>query len=276
MPAYFHLLAPCVGLEGWLCSARFLFRPPLIVPVRLRIILLFGFDVSLTFQRLPISPSSLTLLDRVKLDELGLVRALQAGDEQVFSAVMDWYSGSLMRLALSFVPSRAVAEEVVQETWMGVFESIHRFERRSSFQTWLFRILTNRAKTRGIRESRYQPVGLSASSGDTDEGPSLEDSLFVTEGSRMGHWKDPPDVWEPDTPERVLLSKECRAAIEQAIESLPATQRQVIILRDIEGVGSEEVCNILEISETNQRVLLHRARTRVRRELSPYIQGDNT
>ncbi|MEO8328273.1 MAG: sigma factor, partial [Nitrospirota bacterium] len=102
------------------------------------------FVVSLSSQRLPISLSPHTVHDTLKLDEPGLVRALQAGDEQVFAAVMDWYSGSLLRLALSFVPSRAVAEEVVQETWMGVFEGIHRFESRSSFKTWLFRILTNR------------------------------------------------------------------------------------------------------------------------------------
>jgi RNA polymerase sigma-70 factor (ECF subfamily) len=225
---------------------------------------------------LSISPSPLTVHDTLKLDEPGLVQALQAGDEQVFAAVMDWYSGSLLRLAMSYVPSRAVAEEVVQETWMGVFEGIHRFESRSSFKTWLFRILTNRAKTRGIRESRYESSGLSTSSMDADEGPSLEDSLFVVEGSGTGHWKDPPHAWEPDTPERALLSKECRAAIEHAIERLPATQRQVMTLRDIEGVSSEEVCNILEISETNQRVLLHRARTKVRRELAPYVQGDKT
>jgi len=205
---------------------------------------------------------------------MGLVQALQAGDERVFAAVMDWYSGSLLRLAMSYVPSRAVAEEVVQETWMGVFEGIHRFESRSSFKTWLFRILTNRAKTRGVRESRYEPSGLTTSSTDADERPSLEDSLFVAEGSGKGHWIDPPQSWEPDTPERVLLSKECRAAIEKAIEGLPVTQRQVITLRDIEGVSSEEICNILGISETNQRVLLHRARTKVRRELEPYIQED--
>jgi len=216
------------------------------------------------------------VLDRLNLDEPGLIQALQAGDERVFAAVVDWYSGSLLRLALSYVPSRAVAEEVVQETWMGVFEGIHRFERRSSFKTWLFRILTNRAKTRGIRERRYEPFGPSGSSLDADEGPSLEDALFVAEGSGMGHWNEPPQAWEPDTPERVLLSKECRAAIEQAIERLPATQRQVIILRDIEGVSSEEICNILEISKTHQRVLLHRARTKVRRELAPYVQGDKT
>jgi RNA polymerase sigma-70 factor, ECF subfamily len=210
----------------------------------------------------------------LNLDEPGLVQALQAGNKQVFSAVMEKYSGSLLRLALAYVSSRAVAEEVVQETWMGVFEGIHRFESRSSFKTWLFRILTNRAKTRGIRESRYEPVGLSAASPNVDEGSFLEDSLFVAEGSGRGHWRDPPQAWEPDTPERVLLSKECRMAIEHAIERLPATQRQVITLRDIEGVSSGEVCNILEISETNQRVLLHRARTRVRRELDSYVRGD--
>ena len=216
-----------------------------------------------------------SLPESMKLDEAGLVQALQEGDEQAFSAVMDLYSGSLLRLAMSFVPSRAVAEEVVQETWMGVLEGIGRFEGRSSFKTWLFRILTNRAKTRGTRERRYEPFGLSGSDSDGDDGPSLEDSLFVTEGSGKGHWADPPQGWEPDTPERALLSKECRMAIEQAIDGLPETQRQVITLRDVEGVSAEEVCNILSISETNQRVLLHRARTKVRRVLDPYVRGDN-
>jgi RNA polymerase sigma-70 factor (ECF subfamily) len=223
-----------------------------------------------------ISRSPLTVHESLKLDETGLVQALQAGDERVFAAVMDWYSGSLLRLAMSYVPSRAVAEEVVQETWMGVLEGIHRFESRSSFKTWLFRILSNRAKTRGIRESRYEPFGLSSSPEEADEGHSVEDSLFIAEGSRYGHWKEPPQGWEPDTPERVLLSKECREAIERAIESLPATQRLVMTLRDIEGISSEEVCNILEISETNQRVLLHRARAKVRRVLEPYVQVRKT
>ena len=216
-----------------------------------------------------------TLQETIQLDEVGLVQALQRGDEAVFSAVMDWYSGSLLRLAMAYVPSRAVAEEVVQETWMGVLEGIGRFEGRSSFKTWLFRILTNRAKTRGIRERRYEPFGL-AGSGEGDEGPSLEDSLFVAEGSRKGHWIDPPQGWEPDTPERALLSKECRMAIEKAIDGLPGNQRQVITLRDVEGVSAEEVCNILTISETNQRVLLHRARTKVRRVLDSYVHGGNT
>ena len=207
------------------------------------------------------------------LDDAELVQALQRGDEQVFATAMETYSGSLLRLAMSFVPSRAVAEEVVQETWMGVLEGIGRFESRSSFKTWLFRILTNRAKTRGTRERRYEPFGLPGSGTDGDEGPSLEDSLFVTEGSGKGHWADPPQGWEADTPERALLSKECRMAIEEAINRLPDNQRQVITLRDVEGVGAEEVCNILSISETNQRVLLHRARTKVRTVLDPYVRG---
>ena len=216
-----------------------------------------------------------TLQETIQLDEAGLVEALQRGDDAVFTVVMDWYSGPLLRLAMAYVPSRAVAEEVVQETWMAVLEGIARFEGRSSFKTWLFRILTNRAKTRGTRERRYEPFGLPGSDSDGDEGPSLEDSLFVAEGSGEGYWIAPPQAWEPDTPERALLSKECRTAIEEAINGLPDTQRQVITLRDVEGVSAEEVCNILTISETNQRVLLHRARTRVRRVLDPYVRGGN-
>ena len=214
-----------------------------------------------------------SIQEPIQLDEAALVQGLQRGDEKVFTSVMDSYSGSLLRLAMAFVPSRAVAEEVVQEPWMGVLEGIGRFEGRSSFKTWLFRILTNRAKTRGTRERRYEPFGLPGGDSDGDDGPSLEDSLFVAEGSRVGHWADPPQGWEADTPERVLLSKECRAAIEQAIDGLPDNQRQVMTLRDIEGVSAEEVCNILSLSETNQRVLLHRARTKVRKVLDPYVRG---
>ncbi len=208
-----------------------------------------------------------------RLAEADVVQALRRGDEAVFSAMMDAYSGSLLRLAMAFVPSRAVAEEVVQETWMGVLEGIGRFEGRASFKTWLFRILTNRAKTRGIRERRYEPVGLTGSDPESDDGPSLEDSLFVAEGAGKGHWVDPPQGWASDTPERALLSKECRQAIEDAITVLPDMQRQVITLRDVEGASAEDVCNILSISETNQRVLLHRARLKVRRILDPYVRG---
>lgn len=203
-------------------------------------------------------------------DDAVVIKGLQEGNERIFEMVVDRYSGSLLRLALAYVPSRAVAEEVVQETWLGVFEGIGRFEGRSSFQTWLFRILSNRAKTRGVRESRYESMGLGTAD-DPDEGPPLESSLFVTEGSGAGHWKVPPQDWEPDTPERALLSKECRETIEGAIAALPSMQRQVMTLRDLEGVSSEDICNIVGISETNQRVLLHRARNKVRRLLNRYM-----
>ena len=203
-------------------------------------------------------------------DDAVVIKGLQEGNEHIFEMVVDRFSGSLLRLALAYVPSRAVAEEVVQETWLGVFEGIGRFEGRSSFQTWLFRILSNRAKTRGVRESRYESIGLGTAD-DPEEGPSLESSLFVTEGSGTGHWKVPPRDWEADTPERALLSKECRETIESAITALPSMQRQVMTLRDLEGVSSEDICNIVGISETNQRVLLHRARNKVRRLLNHYM-----
>ncbi len=161
-------------------------------------------------------------LSTSNLDDATIINGLQQGDEKIFEYVVGRYSGSLLRVAMAFVPSRAVAEEVVQETWLGVFEGISRFEGRSSFQTWLFRILSNRAKTRGVRENRYEPMGL-GSAGDQEEGPSVEETLFVTAGSRAGHWKVPPAEWEPDTPERALLSKECREMIEAAISALPVT-----------------------------------------------------
>lgn len=202
-----------------------------------------------------------------------IIKGLQEGNEQIFEMVVDRYAGSLLRLAMAYVSSRAVAEEVVQETWLGVFEGVGRFEGRSSFQTWLFRIGSNRAKTRGIRESRYEPMGLGTAS-DAEESSSVEASLFVMEGSGAGHWKIPPKDWEPDTPERALLSKECREMIEGAIAALPWMQRQVITLRDLEGVSSEDICNIVGISETNQRVLLHRARTKVRRILNHYLSDE--
>lgn len=207
------------------------------------------------------------------LDDSAIIKGLQEGNERVFEQVVERYSASLLRLAMAYVASRAIAEEVVQETWMGVFEGIGRFEGRSTFQTWLFRIVSNRAKTRGVRESRYEPVGWGYHA-DAEDGVNLEERLFVGEGTQKGHWKTPPQYWEADTPERALLSKECRKTIEEAIASLPPTQRQVMTLRDLEGVSSEDTCNILGVSETNQRVLLHRARTKVRHLLAQYVDAD--
>ncbi len=206
-------------------------------------------------------------------DDLEQLEALRNGDERAFASLVDRYYGSLLRLAMAYVPSRAVAEEVVQETWVGVLEGLSRFEGRSSLKTWIFRILTNRAKTRGQRERRYEPMGLGGDSGDNSDGPAVDPDRFLKSGYFVDHWVSQPNVWEDETPERLLLSKETRAQIEKAIEALPPTQRQVITLRDIEEVSSQEVCNILDITETNQRVLLHRARSKVRRTLEPYMEG---
>lgn len=206
-------------------------------------------------------------------DDLEQLEALRNGDERAFASLVDRYYGSLLRLAMAYVPSRAVAEEVVQETWVGVLEGLSRFEGRSSLKTWIFRILTNRAKTRGQRERRYEPMGLGGDSGDNPDGPPVDPDRFLKSGYFVDHWVSQPNAWEDETPERILLSKETRAQIEKAIEALPPTQRQVITLRDIEEVSSQEVCNILDITETNQRVLLHRARSKVRRTLEPYMEG---
>lgn len=206
-------------------------------------------------------------------DDLEQLEALRNGDERAFASLVDRYYGSLLRLAMAYVPSRAVAEEVVQETWVGVLEGLSCFEGRSSLKTWIFRILTNRAKTRGQRERRYEPMGLGGDSGDNPDGPAVDPDRFLKSGYFVDHWVSQPNAWEDETPERLLLSKETRAQIEKAIEALPPTQRQVITLRDIEEVSSQEVCNILDITETNQRVLLHRARSMVRRTLEPYMEG---
>ncbi len=206
-------------------------------------------------------------------DEQVLVEALRQGDEAAFGFLIDTYYGSLLRLAMAYVPSRAVAEEVVQETWMGVLESLPRFEGRSSVKTWMFRILTNRAKTRGKRESRYESLDTGDGHSDGGDEGWREPERFQSSGALAGHWIILPSMWDEETPERLLLSKESRMLIEQAIDALPPVQGQVITLRDLDGVDSKEVCNILDVTETNQRVLLHRARSRVRKMIEPQLNN---
>ena len=209
------------------------------------------------------------------LSDSQLLEGLQKGDEAAFETLIDRYHGSLLRLAKSFVRTHDVAEEVVQETWMGVLGGLEGFEGRSSLKTWIFTILTNKAKTRGIREDRSVPFSsLSNPANDPDE-PAVDPERFLKTGPWTGHWATPPNPWDDETPERLLLSKESLENIEKAFESLPPNQKQVIILRDVEGMTSEEVCAMFEISDSNQRVLLHRARSKVRRTLEQYLEGNS-
>ncbi|MBI4483431.1 MAG: RNA polymerase sigma factor [Acidobacteria bacterium] len=201
----------------------------------------------------------------VSTDERALVKALLAGNEEAFSAVVERHHPGLLRLATAVVRNRAVAEEVVQETWLAVLESLPQFEGRSSLKTWIFRILMNRARRRAERELRYVPLGAATDLEDTEA--ALDPARF----DRNGQWIDSPRKWDEHTPERLLLSAEALAVIDQALSELPAAQRQVLTLRDVEGCSSDEVCNVLEISESNQRVLLHRARSRLRRALEKYL-----
>jgi RNA polymerase sigma-70 factor, ECF subfamily len=213
-------------------------------------------------------PPSRTLRDPMRKgsDESKLVAALRAGDEQAFMELVDRYGPSMLRLARTFVSSRAIAEEVVQETWLGVLKGIGRFEGRSSLKTWIFRILANVARTKGERESRSLPFSSFEAAG-SDE-PAVDPSRFDAGGA----WSSPPASWE-DVPEDRLLSQEALGSIDAAIAMLPPAQRTVITLRDVNGWSSDEVCNVLDISETNQRVLLHRARAKVRRALEAQLSG---
>ena len=194
-----------------------------------------------------------------------LVAALRAGDEAAFKQLIDRYHGSLVRVAQAYVPTRALAEDVAQETWLAVLEGLDRFEGRSSLKTWLFRILTNRAKTRGMRERRSLPF----SAFDSDDAVD-PDRFRGPDEPWPGHWSAPPRGF----PEERLLAQETRGVIEDAIRGLPETQRTVITLRDVEGWSADEVCNALTLSETNQRVLLHRARSSVRAALERYLEDD--
>src|SRR5436305_8347390 len=203
----------------------------------------------------------------VSAEELRLVEALRSGKESAFVSLVERYHTSMLRLAMIFVPTQSVAEEVVQEAWMGVLQGLDRFEGRSSLKTWIFRILTNRAKTRAQREGRSVPFSsLSEFNSDLAE-PAVEPERFRGPDQQWpGHWISFPRSWD-EIPEERILSQETLRCIHEAIDGLPYGQREVITLRDIEGWPSDETCNLLGVSEANQRVLLHRARSRVRRAL---------
>ncbi|MFD1938183.1 MULTISPECIES: RNA polymerase sigma factor [Nonomuraea] len=189
-----------------------------------------------------------------------VVTALRAGDEAMFAVLLDTWSGGLLRVARSYVSTDHSAEEVVQDTWLAVIGGIDCFEGRSSVKTWVYRILVNTAKKRGVRESRTLPwSAFEQDGGSAGLGPVPP-----------GGWKEVPAAWP--TPEGEALASEVRELIAEALTRLPPRQRIVITLRDVEGCTSDEVCEILEISAANQRVLLHRARATVRDRLADYFE----
>ena len=198
-----------------------------------------------------------------------LIAALSRGDADAFAALVDRHGSAMMRVAGAYVPTRAAAEEVVQETWIAVMRGIGGFERRSSLRTWIFRILTNIAMRAGARERRSVPFSALAERENTGE-PTVDPDRFVRPGHGQfaGHWMVMPTAWP--SPEEGLLAGETRDVIARAIAALPPAQRTVIALRDVEGWSSEEVVDALDISPGNQRILLHRARSRVRAAIEAY------
>ena len=200
-----------------------------------------------------------------------LLGRLRDGDEDAFVMLIGQYQQPMLRLARSMVPSHAVAEEAVQDTWMGVVRGIEQFEGRSSLRTWLFRILVNRARTAGSSERRSRGGGVPGSVGslpadETDEGPAVDPSFFDTRGS----WIEPVVRWEEH--EDRLDAATLAPFLKAALDSLPPRQRQVVLLRDLEGLSGGEVCDVLGVSPGNQRILLHRGRSQLRRELETAVR----
>jgi RNA polymerase sigma-70 factor (ECF subfamily) len=216
-------------------------------------------------------PGFVTYVEVNVEDEQILIERLRAKDEAAFTELVERYYGYLLPLADFFVTNRAVAEEIVQEAWLAVLNGIDRFEQRSSFKTWISRIVMNLARTRGVRESRMVSFSEFAEK-ETESPEAIVDPLrFRAAGDDYpDHWSVAPRPWNVD-PEKQLLSGEMLAVLEHAIESLPEAQRLVLTMRDVNGWTAEEVCNVLAVSETNQRVLLHRARSKVRGILETYF-----
>jgi len=199
-----------------------------------------------------------------------LVTALRAGDRDAFAAMLDTWSASMLRLARSFVSTHASAEEVVQDTWLAVLKGLDGFEGRAALKTWVYRILVNTAKKRGLAERRSMPW-TSLLHQDEDHGPTIDPARFQTDGAYPGHWREAPAAWP--SPEGTALNLEIRQVITAVLDELPARQRAVLSLRDVTDHTAEEVCEMLQISAANQRVLLHRARAVVRERLADYL-GD--
>jgi RNA polymerase sigma-70 factor, ECF subfamily len=222
----------------------------------------------------PTSGSELDLeRDLAAADDARIVEALRAGDERTFVMLVQRHGPTMIRVASLYVRNRSVAEEVVQEAWLGVLKGIDRFEGRSSFKTWLFRILTNTAATRAAREGRSVPFSALAGDELGEEEALVDPDRFLPAGDRWeNHWASSPLRFD-SLPEGRLLSSETVGVARAAIEELPDVQRAVITMRDVAGFSSEEVCGELGLSEGNQRVLLHRARTKVRTALERHFEA---
>jgi RNA polymerase sigma-70 factor, ECF subfamily len=206
-------------------------------------------------------PSGLAATDEAELT------ALRAGDEAAFLALVSRHHEAMLRVAMLHVKGRASAEEVVQDAWLGVLRGLHLFEGRSSLKTWIFRILVNCAKQRGVRDGRTVPLSAMA-----DDEPSVSPDRFLEEGERWaGHWAKAPEPW----PDAKVESREMVELVREALEGLPEAQRAVMTLRDVDGWDSGEVCELLGISEGNQRVLLHRARSKVRSFVEQGLEGED-
>jgi RNA polymerase sigma-70 factor, ECF subfamily len=199
-------------------------------------------------------------------EDHALLERLRAGDEDAFRVLVDRHDGALRRVALTFVRTPSAADEVVQETWLGVVRGLKGFEGRSTLRTWIFRILVNRARTRAVRDARSIPF----STLEDDDRPTVEPSAFAADG----RWTSAPPRLECD-PETNLLSAELREHLLDTVEGLSPTQKAVITLRDLVGLPADEVCDLLELTAANQRVLLHRARAHVRAALTPLVEVDH-
>ena len=208
----------------------------------------------------------------IAAEDQRLVARLRTGEQAAFEDLVDRFTPSMLRVARTYVPSQAVAEEVVQETWLGVLRGLDRFEGRSSLRTWIFRILTNRAQTRGAGERRTVPFSTLAARELDEDVTAVDPERFLpADHDRWPHhWASPPRRWET-SPEDAAAHAETLRLVRTTIETLPTAQRLVITMRDLEGWPSEEVCEVLELSAANQRVLLHRARSKVRAELEEHL-----
>jgi len=200
-------------------------------------------------------------------DQTDLVASLRAGDEQAFATLVDAWSGWMLRLAREFVATQGAAEDVVQETWIAVLKGLEKFRGDASLRTWVYRILVNQGKRRGVRDRRTVPF---ASLGAEDTGPTVDPSRFQgPDGEFPRHWREDPEEW----PEQVTLTREVRGVVVEALADLPQRQRIVVALRDLDGHSAEEVCALLGVTLGNQRVLLHRGRAVVRAHLEHYFAG---